>query len=70
MLIRSAVCWPCLQTRERTGQQIDRRIDAGQLPVELPVNDSTAAAQTHPIAVRTSSTLPDLGLTVGLTFLY
>jgi hypothetical protein len=23
----------------RTGQQIDRRIDADQLPVELPVND-------------------------------
>jgi hypothetical protein len=41
----------------RTGQQIDRRIDAGQLPVQLPVNDPTAAAETHPIPVPTSSTL-------------
>jgi hypothetical protein len=54
----------------RTGQQIDRRIDAGQLPVELPVNDPTAAAVTHPIPVPTSSTLRAQGLTVGLTFVY
>jgi hypothetical protein len=54
----------------RTGQQIDRRIDAHQLPVQLPVNDSTAAAQTHPTPVPTGSTLRAQGLTVGLTFLY
>ncbi len=54
----------------RTGQQIDRRIDASQLSGALPVNNQTAAGQTHPVAAHGSSTLRAQGMTVGLTFVY
>ncbi len=50
----------------RTGHWIDRRIDAGQLPVQLPVNDPTSDSLTHPVANLSSSTLR----AQGLTFVY
>ncbi len=54
----------------RTGQQIDRRIDASQLSGALPVNNQTAAGQIHPVASPSSSTLRAQGMTFGLTFVY
>jgi hypothetical protein len=54
----------------RTGQQIDRRIDAGQLSGALPVNNQTGAGQIHPVASPSSSTLRAQGMTFGLTFIY
>lgn len=54
----------------RTGPQIDRIIDAGQLPGALPVNDPTAAGQIHPIPLLNTSTLRAQGLTVGVNLTY
>lgn len=54
----------------RTGQQIDRSIDASQLPGALPVNDTSAAGQSHPLPILSSSTLRAQGLTVGVGLTY
>jgi len=54
----------------RTGRQIDRSIDASQLPGALPVNDTTAADQHHPLPILSSSTLRAQGLTVGVGLTY
>jgi hypothetical protein len=54
----------------RTGQQIDRCIDAGQLPAALPANNTSAAGQAHPIALLSDSTLCAQGLALGVSLTY
>jgi hypothetical protein len=53
----------------RTGQQIDRPIDASQLSGALPVNNLTGAGQIHPVASPSRSTLRTQAMTFGLTFM-
>lgn len=54
----------------RTGQQIDRSLDASQLPGALPLNDITAAGHTHPAPLLSSSTLCAQGLKLGVSLTY
>jgi hypothetical protein len=49
----------------RTGSQLDRIVDAGQLAGPLTVNDATIAGRTHPIPLFDSSTLRAQGLSGG-----
>jgi hypothetical protein len=54
----------------RAGEQIDRSIDASQLPGFLPINDRVSSQQLHPVALQSSSTLQAQTLSLGLTVTY
>ncbi len=54
----------------RTGQQIDRRIDSGQLSPVLPTNSPTGSGQTFPSNLANASTLCAQGLSLGISYAY
>ena len=51
----------------RAGSQIDRVVDAGQLPGGMAINNITPGGLVYPAATLDSSTLCVQGLNVGCT---
>lgn len=54
----------------RAGNQIDRMVDPGFLPHEMPINGSGGSSGVHPVVPLDRSTLCVQGLNVGFTVTY